>query len=58
MQENLCELISLQARTYQELVICFSGKEEGLENNLTALEVKGIIEKTSSGKFKKSTTGE
>jgi len=57
-QENLCELISLQARTYQELVICFSGKEEGLENNLTALEVKGIIEKTSSGKFKKSNTGE
>ncbi len=57
-QESLYKLISLQPRTYQELVICFNGREEGLKDNLTALEVKGIIEQASSGKFKKLNTGE
>ncbi len=57
-RESLYELISLQPRTYQELVTCFNGKEEGLKDNLTALEVKGIIEQTSGGKFTKLNTGE
>jgi DNA processing protein len=58
MQETLHQLISLQPRTYQELLACLGGSEDGIKDNLTALEVKGVIEQTSSGKFKKRNTGE
>ena len=57
-QESICKLIDFQPRTHQELVICFNGKEEELKDNLSALEVKGIIEVTSSGKFNKRNMGE
>jgi DNA processing protein len=59
IQESLCNLIeSAGPQTYEELEVSFKDNREDLIANLTALEVKGMIVKTSDGRFKKSNLGE